>query len=177
MAEGYTHTLLKRATNDQYEITVTPISRLVVKGTNNFFGGADRQWLSFRSLQRQRSNRARFFGLWLRTNDGSRQTPIRIKRRPNDGLRLGGMAAPEERWYRPASKRSSQNHGCRRAGANLRMAYGAGDPLSRPLVTAIRRPIQCSWLQPQSPYLARRIVVVPQAKQRVTSNGLPSFRM
>jgi hypothetical protein len=133
--------------------------------------------VSFRALQRQRSNRARFFGLWLRTNDGSRQTPIRIKRRPNGGLRLGGMAAPEERWYRAVSKAFSQCRGCRRAGANLRMAYGAGDPLSRLLVTAIRRPIQCSWSQLQSPYLAHRIVVVRQAKQRVTSNGLPSLRM
>jgi hypothetical protein len=87
------------------------------------------------------------------------------------------MAAPEERWYPTASKGVSQNRGCRRAGANLRMAYGAGDQLSLQLVTAIRRPIQFSWLQPQSPCLARRIVVVRQAKQRVTSNGLPSFRM
>jgi hypothetical protein len=54
------------------------------------------------------------------------------------------MAAPEERWCRLASKR----------------IYGAGDPLSLRLVTTIRRPIQCSWLQPQSPYVARRIVVV-----------------
>jgi hypothetical protein len=53
----------------------------------------------------------------------------------------------------------------------------ASDPLSLRLVTAIRRPIQCSWLSPQSPYVACRIAVVSQAKQRVTSNGLPSFRM
>jgi len=44
------------------------------------------------------------------------------------------------------------------------MAYGAGDPLSPRLVTAIRRPIQCSWLHPQSPYVARRIVVVLSGK-------------
>jgi hypothetical protein len=52
----------------------------------------------------------------------------------------------------------------------------AGDPLSLPLVTAIRRPIQCSWLSPQSPYVAFQIAVVSQARQRVTSNGMPSFR-
>ena len=108
--------------------TVTPISRPIVKSTNNFFGGDDRQCLSFRSFQLQRLNRARFFSSWLRTNDGSRQTPIRIKRRPNDGLRPGGVAAPEERWYRTVSKRTAQRCGCRRAGANPRMAYGAGDP-------------------------------------------------
>lgn len=103
---------------------------------------------------------------------------MRIKHRPDRGPCPGGMAAPEERWCRLASKRSSQNRGCRQAGANLRMAYAAGDPLSPRLVTAIRRPIQCSWLQPQSPYVARRIAVVLfRAKQRVTSNGLPSFRM
>ena len=91
--------------------------------------------------------------------------------------RPGGMAAPEERWYPTASKRVSQNSGCRRAGSNLRMACGAGDPLSLQLVTAIRRPIQCRWLRPQSPYVARRIAVVPQAKRRVPSNGFSSFRM
>src|SRR5712692_8096051 len=37
------------------------------------------------------------------------------------------MAAPEERRRRPASKRISQNFGCLRAGANLRMSHGAGD--------------------------------------------------
>jgi hypothetical protein len=160
-----------------YVITVTPISRPRVKARTNFFGGARRQCLPFHSFQQQRPNRARFFSSWLRPHDGSRQTPIRIKHRPDRGLRPGGMAAPEERWYRPASKRISQNHGCRPAGSSLRMAYGAGDPLSRLLVTAIRRPIQCNWLRPQSPYRARRIVVGLQAKQRVASNGLPSFRM
>jgi len=97
-------------------------------------------------FEQQYSNRVRFFSLWLRTKDESRQTPIRIKRGSNGGLRPGGFAAPEERWYRAVSKIISQCRGCRRAGANLRMAYGAGDPLSRPLVTAIRRPIQFNWL-------------------------------
>jgi hypothetical protein len=41
--------------------------------------------------------------------------------------------------------------GCRRAGANLWMAYGAGDPPSLLLVTAVRRPIQSRWLQLPSP--------------------------
>jgi len=49
-------------------------------------------------FKRQSSNRVRFFGLWLRTQDGSRQTPIRIKRGSSDDLRPGGFAAPEERW-------------------------------------------------------------------------------
>jgi hypothetical protein len=49
-------------------------------------------------------NRVRFFSSWLRTDDGSRQTPIRIKRRPNHGLCPGGLATPEERWYRTVSK-------------------------------------------------------------------------
>jgi len=59
------------------------------------------------------SYRARFFGRWLRPHHGSRQTPMRIKHRPEWGLCPGGMAAPEERWYRPVSKRVSQNRGCR----------------------------------------------------------------
>jgi hypothetical protein len=50
----------------------------------------------------------------------------------------------------PASKRISQNLGCRRAGTNFWMAYGAGDPPSL-LVTAVRRPISCGWLQPPVP--------------------------
>ena len=156
---------------------MTPISRSLVKGRTNFFW--QRQLpISHSLLPATVSNRARFFGLWLRPHHGSRQTPIRIKQRPDRGLRPGGIAAPQKNvGTAPASKRISQNRGCRRAGANLRMAYGAGDPLSLQLVTAIRRPIQCSWLQLQSPYVARRIVVVPQAKHRVTSNGLPSFRM
>src|SRR4029079_1541478 len=44
-------------------------------------------------------------------------------------------------------KSISQNRGCRRAGANLRMAYGEGDPLGLPRVMAVRRAIQCSWLR------------------------------
>jgi hypothetical protein len=82
------------------------------------------------SLQLHCSNHARFFSSWLRSKNGSRQTPIRIKHRPNDGLRPGGMAAPEERWYRIVSKRIAQCCGCRRAGTNLRVVYDADDPLS-----------------------------------------------
>jgi len=31
------------------------------------------------------------------------------------GRRPGGLAAPEERWYRAASRGFAQSHGCRRA--------------------------------------------------------------
>ena len=157
--------------------TVTPISRPVVKGTSIFFGGADRQCLSFGSFQRQRSAGARFFSSWLRTNDGSRQTPIRIKLRPNDGLRPGGLAAPEERWYRTVSKRTAQWLWLPASRRQSPDGLRCGRSRSQQLVTAVRRPIQRSRLQSQSPYLACRTVVVRQAKQRVTSNGLPSFRM
>src|SRR5436309_16141114 len=50
------------------------------------------------------------------------------------------MAAPEERWYRPVSKRVSQNRGCRlgrrqspdglRCGRSAVTAAGDGDPAS-----------------------------------------------
>jgi hypothetical protein len=163
---------------------VTPISRPLVKG-HPLAGRSSRGATIFLAapatnsvigfFKQPCSNRVRFFSLWLRTKDESRQTPIEIKRGSNGGLRPGGFAAPEERWYRAVSKGFSQCRGCRRAGANLRMAYGACDPLSLPLVTAIRRPIQCSWLQPQSPYLARRIVVVRQAKQRETDRQPPGI--
>jgi len=80
-----------------YAITVTPISRPLVKGANIFL--AARAANSVIGFFKQRySNRVRFFGLWLRTKDESRQTPIRIKRGSNGGLRPGGVAAPEERW-------------------------------------------------------------------------------
>jgi hypothetical protein len=76
---------------------MTPISRPLVKGANIFLAAPAAN--SVIGLFKQRySNRVRFFGLWLRTKDESRQTPIRIKRGPNDGLRPGGVAAPEERW-------------------------------------------------------------------------------
>ena len=65
-----------------YGITVTPISRPVVKGANHFFWAAPAPISFIRFFQRPCSNRARFFSSWLRTHDGSRQTPIRIKRRP-----------------------------------------------------------------------------------------------
>jgi hypothetical protein len=158
-------------------VTVTPISRPVVKGKTSFFGSASCQSLSFvSSSSRVRTAPVSSVDGCVRMTDRARH-PSGSSSGPSEGLRLGGMAAPEERWYPTTSKRVSQNGGCRRAGANLRMACGAGDPLSRQLVTAIRRPIQCRWLWPQSPYVACRIVVVLQAKQRVTSNGLPSFRM
>src|SRR6267378_4355370 len=50
------------------------------------------------------------------------------------------MAAPEERWYRPVSKRVSQNRGCRqgrrqspdglRCGRSAVTTAGDGDPAS-----------------------------------------------
>jgi xylose isomerase len=41
------------------------------------------------------------------------------------------MAAPEEHWYRTASKSVSQSRGCRRAGANLRVAFNQVRALER----------------------------------------------
>jgi hypothetical protein len=43
------------------------------------------------------------------------------------GARPGGFAAPEERWYRTVSNRFAQSCGCRRYGANPRLARDAGD--------------------------------------------------
>jgi len=44
-------------------------------------------------------------------------------------------------------------------------------------VTAGRHPIQTKWLSLQSPNPGLPAAVVTHAKQRVTSNGLRSFRM
>ena len=44
-------------------------------------------------------------------------------------------------------------------------------------VTATRHPIQTKWLSLQSPYPGLPVAVETHAKQRVTSNGLRSFRM
>ncbi len=44
-------------------------------------------------------------------------------------------------------------------------------------VTAARHPIQTKWLSLQSPNPGLPVAVVTHAKQRVTSNGLRSFRM
>jgi hypothetical protein len=130
-----------------------------------------------RFFEQQRSNRARFFSLWLCTSDESRQTPMRIKRRPTSAFALAAWPSRKNVGTAPHPKGFDRTVAAGNTGANLRMAYGAGDPLSLQLVTTIRRPFSVNWLQPQSPYLAHLIVVVPQAKQRVTSNGLPSFRM
>jgi hypothetical protein len=76
---------------------VTPISRCLVKGANIFLATPAASSV-IRLFKQPCSNRARFFGLWLRTDDQSRQTPIEIKRGPNSGPRPGGFAAPEELW-------------------------------------------------------------------------------
>ena len=44
-------------------------------------------------------------------------------------------------------------------------------------VTAARHPIQTKWLSLQSPNPGLPAAVVTHAKQRVTSNGLRSFKM
>ena len=71
----------------------------------------------------------------------------------------------------------SQTCGCRYPGANPLVARVAGDPLHYKSVTAARHPIQTKWLSLQSPYPGLPVAVVTHAKQRVTSNGLRSFRM
>jgi hypothetical protein len=42
------------------------------------------------------------------------------------GERLGGFAAPEERWYRAVSMEFAQSRGCH-SGANPELAHDAGD--------------------------------------------------
>ena len=113
-------------------ITVTPISRPFVKGAEHFFGSASCQihLAIFVSNCRVRTAPVSSIDGCVRVADRARH-PSGSSIWPNRGPRPGGIAAPEERWCRLASKRISQNRGCRRAGANLRMAYGAGDPLSR----------------------------------------------
>ena len=84
--------------------------------------------------------------------DESRQTPIRIKQVAVHCLCPGGVAAPEERWCRFVSKKFTQNHGCRRVGANPLVAHVAGDPLYCKLVTATQHPMQTHRLLLQSHY-------------------------
>src|SRR5260370_23134122 len=145
---------------------ITPISRPRVKGARNFFGGVSRQLNpSFRSIS----------GRFRTTPVSSRLAANACAIAPDthedqawSGLaafpRPGGSAAPEERWFRAESKRFS-----------VSMAVGFSTPISGwvtarairfllPLATAIRRPIQFSWLQPQSPYMARRIAVFPSGE-------------
>ena len=110
---------------------MTPISRPRVKGRADFFGDVSRQLHPFFSFrQRQVLNRARFFTIGCERMR-SRQTPMRIKRWSSLAAfpRPGGSAAPEERWFRAASKRFLSFHGCRLPDSNLRLAHDAGDPL------------------------------------------------
>jgi hypothetical protein len=155
----------------------SPISRPLVKGMNIFW--PRQRPMSFIAFRRSAAGCVAPGSSvsWLRTHDESRRSPIRIKRRPNSGLCPGGLAAPEERWYRVVSKRFHRALAAVIRSANPLLARDAGDPLVLPLMAAIRRPIQSRWFLVQTPILACRIAVVPQAKQRVTSNGLPSFRM
>ena len=126
-----------------------------------------------RCLQRPCSNRARFFDSWLRPHDGSRHTPSGSSIGPTEASSPGATAAPEERWYRAVSKRISQNRGCRRqspdglgCGRSAVAAAGDSDPASNS-VQLVVAPVTERGLPDR-----RRL----PGKQRVTSNGLPSFQ-
>ena len=110
--------------------------------------------------------------------DESRQTPIRIKRAAVM-LPVALAASPLQKNVGAATRPmgSSQTRGCRGLGANPLLARVAGDPRLLQIGDGIRRPIQTSWLEFQSPNPGLPAAVLTHAKQRVTSNGLRSFRM
>jgi hypothetical protein len=71
-------------------------------------------------------------------------------------FRPGGDAAPEERWYRNASRGFVQIRGCRHPGANPSVARIAGGPRNCPSGTAARHPIQVPGAVAQSSHGACR---------------------
>jgi hypothetical protein len=98
-------------------------------------------------------------------------TPIRIKRSAMLCRRLGGLAAPEERWCRFVSNGLIADPWLSVSDANPWLARVAGDPLCRLPVTANLRSIQTKWLLLQSPDPDSQAAVVTHAKQRVTSKN------
>ena len=121
------------------------------------------------------ADRARFFKSWLR-----RIAPDTHQDQASGddaACRPGGFAAPEERWCRSASNGfitdpwlpASAPIPCWLALRAIRFHCKS--------VTATRHPIQTQWLSLQSPIPGLPVAVVTHAKQRVTSNGLRSFRM
>jgi hypothetical protein len=101
------------------------------------FASVNNQCLSFApSSDRVRTTLVSLAGGFVRMTDRARHHRDQASARP----RPCSLAAwpPKNVGVAPASKRISQNPGCLRAGANHQMAYGAGDPLSLLLVTAIR---------------------------------------
>jgi hypothetical protein len=105
--------------------------------------------------QRQWSNRARFFMSSVAFD--RYHAPIEIKRWPISCLRPGGLAAPEERWYRSLSKEVFTALWLPIAvGANPSLAQVAGDP---PLFAGDGDPASnsASWLLSSAfPWLAGR---------------------
>lgn len=110
--------------------------------------------------------------------DESRQTPIRIKR-------AAMIRRSPWRLRRPRKTLVPQ-----RVQWVHHRPVAAGSPAPIPgwltlrairvyckSVTAARHPIQTKWLSLQSPCPGLPAAVVTHAKQRVTSNGLRSFRM
>ena len=122
------------------------------------------------------ADHARFFNSWLRRI--APDTHQDQASGDDTACRPGGFAAPEKRWCRTVSN------------GFITDPWLPGSPAPIPgwltlrairlyckSVTAARHPIQTKWLSLQSPNPGLPVAVVTHAKQRVTSNGLRSFKM
>ena len=107
---------------------------------------------------------------WLRTHDESRRSPIRIKRRPNCGLCPGGLAAPEERWYRVVSKRFHRALAAVFRSTNPLLARDAGDPLVLPLMAGDPSPSGPTERSASATDIAVALDPVAAAARRNTSD-------
>jgi hypothetical protein len=191
-------------------ITVTPISRPLVKGREYFFGGASRQfchWLLQAAVFEPRPF-LRFVAVYeRRIAPDTHQDQARVRRWPAPRRRCRSRRTLVARriqsnltvpWLPACRRQSPDGLRCVRSAFT---AAGDGDPASNSVqlaATPVTVPRACSvsaetdhaldslfgrifYGKPVSTFpenaLAHRIVVVRQAKQRVTSNGLPSFRM
>jgi hypothetical protein len=105
----------------------------------------------------------------------SRQSPIRIKRSAVFCLRLGSLAAPEERWCRFAS---NGDHSFRGYRVPMPIPCWLALQAIRFVARATANGIPFSFMaSAPDPISGLAVAVVTHAKQRVTLNGFCSFSM
>ena len=151
---------------------LTPISRRGVKTANE----------SLVVLATIVSNISRFItrhapvssSYWLRTE--SRQTPIRFKHYAECARALVASPPQKNIGTAPRPRVCLQFSGCQSLGTSLELARDAGDPdsISR---TQKQRPFSLLVHVQLIRWLAASALIIAQAKQRFTSNGLFSLSM